>query len=137
MSFCLRADIQDDAYYKRCVAQYTASHCEVFHVDFQEIFIVDADASFESVNSRIRLLTHHHTSIHMQIVCFDVLCDREALGKDRFAVEVCCVKEGLIPVHVDKKNICWYLLVIINGYYIAWLEVLYGYLSETKNAKPV
>ena len=89
------------------------------------------------MNSRIRLLTHNHTSIHMQIVCFDILCDREALGKDRFAVEVCCVKECLIPVHVDKKNICWYLLVIINGYYVARLEVLYGYLSETKNAKPV
>ena len=86
MSFGLRTDVQDYADYKGCIAQNAASHSEVLHINFQEIFIVDADASPEPVNRRVRFFAHDHASIHMQIVGFDILGDREALGEDRFAV---------------------------------------------------
>ena len=137
MSFRLGADIQDDPDYKWSIAQNTASHSEVFHIDFQEIFVVDADASSESVNSRVWLFAHDHTSIHMQIVGFDILGDREALGEDRFTIEISCVKECLISVDVDEEDVSWHLLVIINGYYIARLEVLDRNLCETKNTESV
>ena len=73
----------------------------------------------------------------MQVARFDVLGDREALGEDRFAVEISCVKECLMSVDVDEEDVSWHLLVVINGYYISWLEVLDRNLCETKNAESV
>ena len=89
------------------------------------------------MNSRVWLLTHDHASVHMQVVRFDILGDRETLGEDRFSIEISCVKECLISVDVDKEDVSWHLLVVINGYYIARLEVLDRNLCETKNAEPV